>query len=230
MRWLLPSIVSALGAADYRPTAADIAAKPTPGKFYQVQAGDSVWAISKAAYGGPRPGIFWINDSLWNSHIRKGAAGWQAYKVKGLQLTKHYNPAAAPSAYGSGNQYPLLWIPAAAGDEPEPAAVPGPAVPDCPPCEPKIVKVEVPGPERVVEVQIPGPERVVEKRVEVPVPGPPRIVEKIVEVPGPERIVEKRVEVPVPGPGGGPRWSTLKSVSFWGVLIGGLANMERDRS
>jgi len=222
VRWLLPSIVSALGAADYRPTAADIAAKPTPGKFYQVKGGDSVWAIAKVAYGGPRPGIFWINDSLWNSHIRKGAAGWQAYKVKGLQLTKHYNPAAAPSAYGSGNQYPLLWIPAAAGDEPEPAAVPGPAVPDCPPCEPKIVKVEVPGPERIVEVQIPGPERIVEKRVEVP--GP----ERIVEVPGPPRIVEKRVEVP--GPGGGPRWSTLQSVSFWGVLIGGLANMERDRS
>ena len=230
MRFLLPAIVNALGAADYRPAPNQIAAEPTPGMFYQVRGGDSVWKIAKAAYDAPRPGIFWINDSAWNAHIRKGKRGWEAYKVKGLQLTKHYNPAAAPSPYKSGNQYPLLWIPAAAGDEPQAAPVAPPApkaepAKPCPPCEPrvieKIVRVEVPGPERVVEVQIPGPERIVEKRVEVP--GP----ERVVEVPGPPRIVEKRVEVP--GPGAGPRWSTLESVSFWGLLIGGIVTMERDR-
>jgi len=215
-----------LFAADYRPSKAEIAAKPTPGKFYQTKKGDSVWVIAKKAYSTPKPGIFWINDSEWNSHIRKGKPGWTAYKIKGLQITAHYDPSRAPSPYGSGKAYPLLWIPATAGDEPEALPLPGPppAAKECPPCEPRIiekrvevpvpgpervvevrvpgpervVEVKVPGPERVVEVQIPGPERIVEKRVEVPVPGPERVVE--VPVPGPPRIVEKRVEVPVPGP------------------------------
>jgi len=199
MRYALPSF---LGASEYRPTAADIAPVPTPGKFYQVTRGNEIWSIAKRAYGSPRPGLFWINDAAWNSYIRKGKRGWEAYKVKGLQLTKHYNPDTAPSPYGSGKRFPLVWIPAAAGDEPKAAAPEPPAVKpaECPPCEPKIVEVQVPGPERivekVVEVQVPGPERIVEKVVEVQVPGP----ERVVEVPGPPRIVEKRVEVPVPGP------------------------------
>ncbi|MEU6339333.1 protein phosphatase 2C domain-containing protein [Streptomyces sp. NPDC046977] len=57
----------------------------------------------------------------------------------------------------------------------------------------RIVRVEVPGPERVV--QVPGPERM----VKVEIPGPERIVR--VEVPGPERVV--RVG-PAPEFGPGP--------------------------
>lgn len=70
----------------------------------------------------------------------------------------------------------------------------------------RVVRVEIPGPERIVE--IPGPERIVEvpveiiKLVEIPGPerivniiGPERIVEKTIEISGPERIVEKEVPV-----------------------------------
>ena len=183
------------------PRGADVLTTPRAGSFYQTKKGDTVWAIAKAAYGSPRPGIFTINNSPWNSHIRKASTGWEAYKVQGLQLTAHYDPTNAPSSYGSGKNYPVLWIPPAGGGEPK---TPAPPCPKCPP--PQIVEkvVEVPGPERIVEV-----------------PGPERIVEKVVEMPGPERIVEKRVEVPTGE--SGPRWPLGVSIGWWGIILWGVA-------
>ncbi|MBA2475970.1 MAG: hypothetical protein H0V40_08480, partial [Actinobacteria bacterium] len=63
----------------------------------------------------------------------------------------------------------------------------------------KVIRIEVPGPERVVivervvETMLPGPERVVERVV---------TVERIVTVPGPERVVERIVTVEKPAVAG----------------------------
>jgi hypothetical protein len=90
-------------------SADQISPTPTAGAFYQVKKGDNVVNISRAAYGTPQPGIFRINDSPYNSYIRKAATGWEPYKVLGLQLTPYYSPNRG--AYGTGQAYPILWIP-----------------------------------------------------------------------------------------------------------------------
>ena len=101
-----------LGAIErYRPIASQIAGSPKAGAFYRVVKGDTVWAISKSAYGGGvKNGIYAIAGSSWNRHIEYGRSGYESYQIDGPQLNPKY--AADPlSERGSGSGYPVLWIP-----------------------------------------------------------------------------------------------------------------------
>lgn len=97
----------------YIPTPDQIKAVPTPGAWYRIKSGESWWGTSKRAYGrvNVRAGLFAMNDSTWNNHIRKGSAGWTAYNTQGLQATPHYSATNPHAPYGSGNAYPVAWLP-----------------------------------------------------------------------------------------------------------------------
>ena len=117
-------------------------AQPRAGYYYQTKKGETPWKISKVAYQDQglttvKKGLFLLNDNPANSHIKKGSSGWESYNVKGLQFTPDY--AASPTAkHGSGNSYPILWVPPIDGrtpggetgpPPPGPAGPVGPATP-----------------------------------------------------------------------------------------------------
>ena len=114
--------MNGFGADRYIPTPSQIVAVPTQGLWYRIKTGESYWGTSKKAYGqaNVRKGLFLMNDSTWNEHIRKGSAGWTSYDIIGLQATPHYSVENPHAPYGSGNAYPTVWIPPlATGAEPE---------------------------------------------------------------------------------------------------------------
>lgn len=127
-----------LGFGFFDPQPSQIASTPTAGKWYRVKMGDTYWAISKAAYGqaNVKKGLYAMNDSLWNSYIDKGRKGWESYNRDGLQATPDYSPTEPRAPKGSGNAYPLVWIPPVNGGEPEdvfpPNTVVGPVGPPGP--------------------------------------------------------------------------------------------------
>jgi len=103
------------------PRADQILASPKAGAWYRIKKGETWWGVSKAAYGADnvKPGLMLINKSTWNDHIERKAAGWEAYKVVGLQSTPDYSAANPHAGKGSGNDYPTAWIPPSNGAEPE---------------------------------------------------------------------------------------------------------------
>ena len=154
----------------YRPTKAEIlAANPRPGTFYQVRKGIYPATVAKVAYGAAnvKAGLMLMNRSAWNGHIRKGKAGWEAYKVQGLQFTAHYSATDPCGPYGSGTAFPVVWVPFADGREPGEGPAPGPVpVPPGPvPVPPYVPPVPPPWPPPVPPPPPPpGP---------VPPPEPP---------------------------------------------------------
>lgn len=135
--------MSGLGADNrYIPTPDQITVNPTPGKWYRIKQGETWWGTSKKAYGLPnvKQGLYAMNDSSWNDHIRKGTAGWEVYNRPGLQATPHYSVQNPHAGYGSGNAYPTAWLPPLATlaepediyGEPEPI-IPVPVEPPPPP-------------------------------------------------------------------------------------------------
>lgn len=102
-------------------TPGQISATPEQGKWYRIKAGQTYWGVSKKAYGAAnvKPGLFLMNDSVWNSYIDKKRRGWEAYNRDGLQSTPDYSATQHRAPKGSGNSYPLVWIPPSNGDEPE---------------------------------------------------------------------------------------------------------------
>jgi len=133
-----------LGADRYRPTTEQILAVPQQGSWYRIKKGETWWGTAKAAYGAEnvKPGLLMMNRSTWNDHIERKSTGWEAYKVDGLQATPHYSATDPLGTKGSGNAYPVAWIPPlATGAEPEsiytapdqgpigPAGQPGPPGP-----------------------------------------------------------------------------------------------------
>ena len=103
------------------PTPAQILATPTRGAWYRIKQGETWWGISKAAYGpdNVKAGLMLLNNSTWNDHIERKTAGWEAYKVKGLQSTPDYSAKNPHAPKGSGNDYPTAWLPPSNGAEPE---------------------------------------------------------------------------------------------------------------
>lgn len=122
-RWTPPlqgGTLETMGFGFVEPEPGYVSATPTAGKWYRVKAGETYWGISKAAYGQPqvKKGLFLMNDSLWNSYIDKKRKGWESYRVDGLQATPDYNADEPRAPKGSGNDYPLVWIPPITGGEP----------------------------------------------------------------------------------------------------------------
>ncbi len=104
----------------YIPTRDQVVTKPTPGLFYRPKQGDVPIRMMATAYGAAnkKAGIYLFAGSTWNDHIRKTSTGYEAYKIKGPQLTPHY--ADHPRApYKSGPLQPIAWIPPVTGEEPE---------------------------------------------------------------------------------------------------------------
>jgi hypothetical protein len=90
--------------------------QPRAGNWYQTKKGDTVWAISKAAYQDQgltsvKNGLFLLNDNPSNAHIKRAKTGWESYNTTGIQLTPNYADRDEKAIYGSGKSYPLLWIP-----------------------------------------------------------------------------------------------------------------------
>lgn len=93
---------------------------PTAGKWYRIQRGETWWGAAKRAYGLPvKPGLLRINASTWNDHIDRRRRGWEAYGIDGIQATPDYSPTDPHAPKGSGNAYPVAWIPPSSGEEPE---------------------------------------------------------------------------------------------------------------
>lgn len=116
------------GADRYSPTPAQILTVPRQGAFYRLVKGDTYWAISKAAYGADnvKAGLYTMNDSTWNDHIDRQTKNWEVYKVKGLQATPDYSATNPLGTKGSGNEYPVVWIPPL-DSKAEPEAIYGPS-------------------------------------------------------------------------------------------------------
>lgn len=119
-----------LGFVD--PTPDRETATPQQGAWYRIKKGDTYWAVSKAAYGrdNVKRGLMLLNNSPWNGYIDKKRKGWEAYKVDGLQATPSYSADRPRAPKGSGNAYPLVWVPPITGGDPDDVfdqqGIPGP--------------------------------------------------------------------------------------------------------
>lgn len=122
-----------LGFVD--PTPQRVTATPQQGRWYRIKRGETYWGVSKAAYGrdNVKRGLMLMNDSPWNGYIEKKRTGWEAYRVDGLQATPSYSAEQPRAPKGSGNAYPLVWIPPITGGDPgdifESEGIPGPRGP-----------------------------------------------------------------------------------------------------
>jgi hypothetical protein len=118
-----PRFFMGLGAEGdrYIPTPDQILDVPTPGAWYRIKKGETWWGVSKSAYGqdNVKKGLLTMNKSTWNDHIDRKNKDWEAYKVKGLQATPDYSATNPHAPVGSGNAYPVAWIPPLTGEEPE---------------------------------------------------------------------------------------------------------------
>lgn len=119
--WGLSGLAGAYANGYYIPSPDQILATPKAGAWYRLKKGDTYWGISKTAYGRVqvKAGLFLMDDAKWNGHIRQAKKNWEAYNREGLQATPNYSATAPRAPYGSGNAYPVVWIPPATGEEPE---------------------------------------------------------------------------------------------------------------
>jgi hypothetical protein len=134
-----PYNLGSVGFAGYAtPTPSKISSTPQIGRWYRLVRGDNYWTISKNVYGreNVKEGLYTLNDSPWNSYIDKASKGWEAYNVEGLQATPDYSETLHRAPKGSGNAYPLIWIPPLGGGDPDEDTggdgIPGPQGPPGP--------------------------------------------------------------------------------------------------
>jgi hypothetical protein len=164
------AVYSGFGAYDpatdtrYIPNASQIDVqnkKSTPGRWYRPTNDETPFGVAKRAYGSAqlKVGLMLMNNSTWNSHIKKGKAGWESYKTSGLQFNPQYSATLVHAPSGSGKVQPTVWIPPLTGEEPEqiykttPTPGPTPIPPDLDPVpNPTPDPTPTPGP------GIPGPQ------------------------------------------------------------------------
>lgn len=103
------------------PSPDQISATPKQGLWYRIKKGETWWGVAKTAYGADnvKKGLLTINKSSWNDHIERAPKGWEAYKIDGIQATPTYSATNPIAKKGSGNAYPVAWIPPISGEEPE---------------------------------------------------------------------------------------------------------------
>ena len=128
-RWQPHVLFGGLGADTqrYNPPLNSIKVKaPRPGTFYRPRLGIHPATVARVAYKDQNimstpAGLKLMNDSSWNRHIRYATNGYENYSHinEGMQYNPKYNPNNPLSVYGSGNAYPVVWIPPADGREPE---------------------------------------------------------------------------------------------------------------
>lgn len=128
----------------------EIAATPTPGKWYRVKRGDTLYKVTRAAYG--TTGGANVERARWMNAVKANEYGFDPTLtdnlLKGGRLS--FNPKFAANAEDAirgvpGSSYPVYYIPMAPGDEP-PAITPEEQIPPAteippetiPPIEPEI--------------------------------------------------------------------------------------------
>lgn len=194
MRGLPPLYFSGFGAA-YDPTTdtryipkpdeIDVAnKKSTPGRWYRPANDETPYGVATRAYGASnvKAGLFRINDSTWNQHITKGTAGWESYKIKGLQFNPQYSSEMPHAPSGSGKVQPTVWIPPLTGEEPEDLGKKGPVK------VPPVIIKKPPG----EDTKIPPTTPPTTPTPGSPVPGPP----------GPQGVPGPPGPIGPPGPSG----------------------------
>jgi hypothetical protein len=176
------------------PSEIDVANKKAQqGRWYRPANDQTPYGVAKWAYGAAnvKKGLMLINNATWNSHITKGASGWESYKVKGLQFNPQYSAEMPHAPSGSGHVQPTVWIPPLTGEEPEQLGKKKPVV--VPP-----VVISKPKGEDTIPTPTPGPV--------TPTPGPtgPYIPPIAPTVPGqgPQGIPGPPGPQGVPGPPG----------------------------
>ena len=118
-----------LGKADVM----DVRTTPTPGAWYQVQKGDNLGAVAKAAYGARNlTNMRRINSAPYNSRFifpPKDDYDRKYFKDGRIHMYPRYpGPNAqrldeGDGGEGEGNSYPVLWIPSDAKPDAPPLAI-----------------------------------------------------------------------------------------------------------
>ncbi len=108
----------------------DVLDVPEPGSWYRIQRGDSLLKVAGRALGKPRgTHSKWINAAAANQTFhRPTKSGFESNMYGGgiiSFLPRYSSDPLAASRGEPGNQYAVIWIPVAPGDEP-PEAVPEP--------------------------------------------------------------------------------------------------------
>ena len=129
--WQSDQVIAGLGA--YPPAPAEIkTSNPTPDSWYRPRLGVRPADVAKVAYVDRKlcetiqRGLFWINASPNNAHIRRAKTGYEAYTSLlpngGIQFEPKYSATDPTAPYGSGNSYPAVYVPPA-GDPVAPQPV-----------------------------------------------------------------------------------------------------------
>lgn len=114
------SLVGALGVIDAQD--ATIASTPTPGMYYQIRKGNTLLGTARAAYG--TSGGTNVKRAKWINNAKANAAFQIPSENKWFQPTiLTYLPRFATDPGGNvrgqeGNNWAIIWIPEAPGDEP----------------------------------------------------------------------------------------------------------------
>jgi len=122
----------------------DVAATPTPGKYYQVKSGDNLSSVAQEAYGTKGGMNYkrmkWINAVKANQYAFDASATDNLFPAGKISFMPRFSqdPAAAVAGQ-SGNHWATLWLPEASGDEP-PEELPD--TPDIPGTD---VNTDIPG-------------------------------------------------------------------------------------
>jgi len=130
----------------YIPKPAEIrTSNPAPGTFYISRKGVYPWHVAKVAYKGNigiRKGLGLINKSEWNNYIKRSTKGYESYPEigPGIQFHPKYDKSKPREPFGSGRDYPIIWVPPLDGTEPGQdttgEGIPGPPGPQGPPGQP----------------------------------------------------------------------------------------------
>lgn len=102
------------------------AEQPTPGRFYKLKLGDTLFGVAKKAYKtGSMEGAHRINDSRYNLRFRRAVTGSeQKMFPKGrISFNPRFNgdlrmQMESTGAAPSGSSFAMIWIPKEDGREP----------------------------------------------------------------------------------------------------------------
>lgn len=102
------------------------AAQPTPGKFYKIKSGDTLFGVAKKAYGaGSMEAGKRINESQYNLRFRKPAPASEKKMFPDGRIS--FNPRfdgvlrnqmESVDIAPSGKSFAMIWIPTEEGGEP----------------------------------------------------------------------------------------------------------------
>ncbi len=106
----------------------DIAASPTPGQWYSIQAGDNLSKVSRLAYGTSGGQNYkrmkWINAVAANQYAFDASAVDNLFPNGKITFMPRFSDEPAEAVQGvAGNDWATIWIPEVEGDEP-PETVP----------------------------------------------------------------------------------------------------------